>query len=302
MNSVVIPLVSIITPNYNRAHLIGETIKSIKSQTYQNWELIIVDDGSSDNTFKVLEEFLDDNRIRYVDRPLDRLPGGNAARNYGYEISKGEFVKWLDSDDLLAPHSLEKQVNLMQQGDYDVVFSRSRFFKDIMKNGEFIWGEYWSQSFPKNDPFNNYLFGNIKFSTADGLWKKKFIGNHPYKENLKNSQEWLMLIMQLKKEPHYFIDNEVLVYSRMHEDQMHNANKISLYYKHQVLARYYAIEDLSVAKKLTVKSGRYLFKSMMAFALAPVKRRNFNNSFFNLKLVIKSFRKYIYPILKEKKA
>ena len=104
-------LVSIIIPTYNRAHLIGETLDSVLAQTYQNWECIVVDDGSTDNTDEVMANYMaTDSRFRYYHRPKDRLPGGNAARNYGFEKSRGEYVQWFDSDDIMLPEFLEKKV------------------------------------------------------------------------------------------------------------------------------------------------------------------------------------------------
>lgn len=104
-------LVSIIIPTYNRAHLIGETLDSVLAQTYQNWECIVVDDGSTDNTDEALAQYMEkDTRFRYYHRPKDRLPGGNAARNYGFEMSRGVYIQWFDSDDIMLPDFLEKKV------------------------------------------------------------------------------------------------------------------------------------------------------------------------------------------------
>lgn len=281
------PYVSIIIPTYNRAHIIGETIQSIIDQTYPAWELIIVDDGSSDNTESVIKQF-GDSRIIYQQRPADRDRGGNAARNWGFELSKGKYVKWLDSDDLLAPHCLEKQMSFIKENDLDVVFSRSRFFKEISSDGHFTWDKYWSESFPLKDPFNNYLFGKIRFSTGDGLWKKQFIGPSPFQEDLRNSQEWLMLVQQLSKNPNYHIDDEVLVYSRMHSEQMHNQKSFSFHYKHQILARYYAIKSLKKQGKLSGRRFKYLFKNMIFNFMRPVKRGEFKYFFTNLLMLFKA--------------
>jgi glycosyltransferase involved in cell wall biosynthesis len=93
------PLVSIIIPTYNRAHLISETLDSVLAQTYKNWECIIVDDGSNDNTDEVVSEYVKkNNRFKFYHRPDEHLPGGNGARNYGFKMSKGEYVNWLDDD------------------------------------------------------------------------------------------------------------------------------------------------------------------------------------------------------------
>src|SRR5688572_29060991 len=97
-----LPLISIIIPTYNRALMLEETLDSIIAQTYKNWECIVVDDGSTDATDKLMAEYIDrDSRFQYHHRPKDRLPGGNAARNYGFEISKGNFIQWFDSDDYM---------------------------------------------------------------------------------------------------------------------------------------------------------------------------------------------------------
>ncbi|TRO65112.1 glycosyltransferase family 2 protein [Christiangramia sabulilitoris] len=279
--------VSIIIPTYNRAHIIGETIKSIINQTYPKWELIIVDDGSSDNTESIIKQF-GDSRIIYQQRPANRERGGNAARNWGFEVSKGKYVKWLDSDDLLAPHCLEKQMSFIKENNLDVVFSRSRFFKEISSDGHFTWDKYWSKFFPLKDPFDNYLFGKIRFSTGDGLWKKQFIGPSPFQEDLRNSQEWLMLVQQLSKKPNYHIDDEVLVYSRMHSEQMHNQKSFSFHYKHQILARYYAIKSLKKQGNLSGRRFKYLFKNMIFNFTRPVKKGEFKYFLSNTLILVKT--------------
>ena len=109
MNS---PLISIIIPTYNRAHLIGETLDSILLQTYPNWECIVVDDGSADNTADVMRDNIkNDNRFQYHQRPDNRKKSPNSCRNYGFELSKGEYIKWFDSDDIMLPYLLEKQIS-----------------------------------------------------------------------------------------------------------------------------------------------------------------------------------------------
>ena len=105
-------LVSIIMPTYNRAHLIGQTLDSVLAQTYPNWECIIVDDWSTDTSDEVVGEYVKkDSRFQYYQRPKDRKKGPNSCRNYGLELSKGEFVKWFDSDDIMHPKFLENKLS-----------------------------------------------------------------------------------------------------------------------------------------------------------------------------------------------
>src|SRR5579862_5510174 len=104
-----IPAVSIITPTKNRLTLLRETIHSVQQQTSPDWEHIIVDDGSTDGTDEfVLGLAETDSRVRYIPRPGGE--GANVCRNLGLRSSRGEFVVFLDSDDLLAPECLEVRV------------------------------------------------------------------------------------------------------------------------------------------------------------------------------------------------
>jgi glycosyltransferase involved in cell wall biosynthesis len=106
------PTISIILPTYNRAALIGETIASVRLQTYTNWELIIVDDGSVDNTEEVVAA-IGDHRIRFY--KAGRIGIGGTVKNIGLEKATGELIAFIDSDDLWAPAKLEKQVKALQQ-------------------------------------------------------------------------------------------------------------------------------------------------------------------------------------------
>ncbi|RKE97988.1 glycosyltransferase family 2 protein [Ichthyenterobacterium magnum] len=105
------PLVSIVIPTYNRAHTIGQTLDSVLAQTYQNWECLVVDDGSTDATANLLDLYCKkDSRFQYYKRPAQRPKGANACRNYGFELSRGSYIVFLDSDDLLAKNCIETRV------------------------------------------------------------------------------------------------------------------------------------------------------------------------------------------------
>ena len=110
-------LVSIITPTYNCARFIGDTIRSVQAQTYSNWELIIVDDCSTDDTAQVVAQFQQqDSRVQY--HVLTENSGPAGARNRAIELAKGEYMAFLDSDDLWMPDKLERQLAFMEQNHY----------------------------------------------------------------------------------------------------------------------------------------------------------------------------------------
>ena len=105
--------ISIIIPTYNRSILLKRAIESVLHQTYNNWELIIVDDGSTDDTKKTVDTFLNDERVIYK---YQKNSGGNSSpKNLGLRIATGEYVTFLDSDDEYLPEKIEKQINLFKE-------------------------------------------------------------------------------------------------------------------------------------------------------------------------------------------
>ena len=116
------PLVSIIIPTYNRAAKIEKAIRSIQAQTWTDWELIVSDDGSKDNTAEVVARFSkEDARIKYIRH--DPNKGAQVARNAGIRAAKGEWIAFLDSDDEWLPESLKMRLDFALKHDYSVVYS-----------------------------------------------------------------------------------------------------------------------------------------------------------------------------------
>jgi glycosyltransferase involved in cell wall biosynthesis len=111
--------VSVVTPTYNRALFLPDAVSSVLAQTYADLELLIVDDGSEDDTANVLEPYLEDGRVRYF---YQQNQGQSHARNLALEQAKGDFIAFLDSDDIWAPDKLEKQLAVLQANpDVDIV-------------------------------------------------------------------------------------------------------------------------------------------------------------------------------------
>lgn len=109
-------LVSVIIPIYNRAHIISDTLNSVLSQTYQNWECIVVDDGSTDTTVEILEAYAKrDNRFVIKERSANKKKGASSCRNIGLENAKGVYIQFLDSDDLLSKDKLAKQLQVLEK-------------------------------------------------------------------------------------------------------------------------------------------------------------------------------------------
>ena len=124
-------LVSIITPSYNTANFIGKTIESVLEQTYQNWEMIIVDDCSQDNTDEVVQQYLVDERIRYIKNKVNS--GAALSRNRALKEARGRWIAFLDSDDLWSSNKLEKQVAFMAKNGYHFSYTN---YEEIDSDGQ----------------------------------------------------------------------------------------------------------------------------------------------------------------------
>lgn len=125
------PLISVITPAYNSERFIGETISSVLQQTYTNWEMIIVDDCSTDNTREIVGEYTNsDPRIKLF--VLEENSGSAVARNKAMDEAAGQYIAFLDSDDCWLPKKLEKQLQFMQEKD--IAFSYTTYVR-ILEDG-----------------------------------------------------------------------------------------------------------------------------------------------------------------------
>ncbi len=118
-------LVSIVMPSYNTAKYIGASIRSVLAQSYSNWELIIVDDCSTDDTDNVVKQYLTDNRIRFLKN--EKNSGAAVSRNRALREAKGKWIAFLDSDDLWKPDKLEKQITFMECKNCD--FSYTQYYE-----------------------------------------------------------------------------------------------------------------------------------------------------------------------------
>jgi len=204
------PLVSIIIPTFNRAHLIGETLDSVLAQTYTNWECIVVDDGSSDNTKEIVQQYIEkDQRYSYLKN--DRVKGAQGARNKGVLAANGEYVQFLDSDDFIDYNKILKQICVLTKNPkLEMVFCLSEYFQ--RENGIVIKnGLLWNQNQESKDYIYDFLMDNPVFHTNEPLWKMTAIKRIGFwDEQLSCWQDWVYHIKALSKKIQYSYIDEVL--------------------------------------------------------------------------------------------
>lgn len=163
-------MISVIIPSFNKASFIAETIKSVQSQNLSNWELLIIDDGSTDNSIAIIQEFCNsDERIKLHQRTS--LPkGGSACRNIGLQKAQGEYIIFLDADDVLLDSCIAKRLFEIEKfpNNNFWVFPIGTFYKHIGDSNS-VW-------FPKGNNFLiRFLKHDLPWHTMSVVWRKKFI-------------------------------------------------------------------------------------------------------------------------------
>jgi len=179
-------LFSIVVPTYNRAHLISGTVESILSQTYKHFELIIVDDGSTDNTEEVMSKYLADNVHYYKKANGERA----AARNYGAQKSKGDYVNWFDSDDLMFPNHLEEAAKMVEKYNRPEIFAQGHQHQDT--SGRLI------EIFKYPENINDVLYKGNPIANSPVIVRRDIAIANPFNEDreLSGSEDyelWLRL-------------------------------------------------------------------------------------------------------------
>jgi len=184
------PLVSIITPSYNSEKYISETIASVLAQTYKNWEMIIVDDVSTDDSLQIIEQYVQkDSRIKLIRSKGNVGPSG--ARNRAIKEANGNYIAFLDSDDVWFPEKLEKQINFLTENSLVVTYSA---YETMDKNSKYINTRNIQTTITYNDMLKSNQIGNLT-----GIYDIDYFGKVYMKEyGHEDYILWLEILKQIK--------------------------------------------------------------------------------------------------------
>ena len=185
-------LVSIITPTFNAQKYIRATIESVQNQSYQNWEMILVDDASTDQTVSIIKEFAaNDNRIKLTE--LSKNSGNGFARNVALEKATGKYIAYLDADDLWFPMKLEKQIAFLKTNNLPFTFS---FYDCIDEEGNNLNRRVEA---PVNLTYNQLFFCNY-VGNLTAIYDVDFFGKIILEATQKRQdwRLWLTILKQIK--------------------------------------------------------------------------------------------------------
>lgn len=267
--------ISIIVPCYNGAEYLRETLDCLQKQTLENWECVIVNDGSTDNSLEIMKEYAaKDKRYKYIDKKNE---GPSIARNVAISVSDGKYILPLDSDDLIAPSYVEKAVEYLEKHpSTTLVYCRARYFGD--SDEEWLLPEYeYDQLLFANQIFCSCVYRRSDYEKTGG-----------YNTNMKQGlEDWDFLLSLLNRDSEVYRIPEILFYYRKHvvsrttEANKHTqdlynrivANHIDVYYpylhntiKGQNEINYYKSELEKILRSNSYRLGKYLLTPLRAIA------------------------------------
>lgn len=245
-------LVSIITPSYNSEKYIQETIESVIAQSYDTWEMIIVDDVSDDNSNMIIEEYMkQDSRVKLI--TLEKNSGPAVARNRAIGEARGRYIAFLDTDDLWVPQKLEKQISFMQE--HDLALSYTAYYQIEESSGEIID----QISVSKKVNYGELLKQNI-IGCLTAIYDTKKIGK-VYMPNILRRQDFGLWLKILKKIPYAYGIDEPLAYYRIRSSSVSSNKILASKYNWKL---YREVEKLPLYKAIYY-FGWYTFKSILKY-------------------------------------
>ena len=242
---------------YNRAQFIVESLKSIKNQTFQDWECLIIDDGGTDNTQEVIEETLnEDKRFQYLKREDTYQKGLPGCRNYGLDLSKGNYIIFFDDDDIVHPLNLELCVKELENNqvsycryDRNVFQDKFHYLFDISKK--------YDTFFIDINNLEAMLKNDLPFNSCAVMWKKECFNNNKFVEHLMYAEEWELYSRILSTGIQGISIKKELFFGRKHT----NSNTGEFYSNNQIRTKSYIDAILLVVKNLN--KNRLLSKPIL---------------------------------------
>lgn len=302
------PLVSVIVPCYNQGIFLSETLESVLNQTFSDWECLIIDDGSTDDTCKVAKSYVvKDSRFSY----LKKENGGvSSARNLGLDNAKGSYIQFLDSDDILAVRKLEislDKLKLFRDKDLKIAISNFRMFTEniAVTSDPFCVLE---EKFLNFEGFLYHWNSSFSLQIQCGFFEASLFDHIRFPENLSAQEDWVVWVSLFKTGTEAIFINEPLAYYRVNPDSRMSTigiddNKVKVldnfktiltydeYYQFSsnLISRLYdSLGDTKSRLKEVRKSNSYQTGLMIKKILKKICLLSISKSFFKIILKFKT--------------
>jgi len=227
-------LVSIITANYNCEKFIDDTVNSVLNQTYQNWEMIIVDDVSSDRSIEIIKKYVEkDSRIKLIQ--LKENSGAAVARNTAIEEANGRFIAFLDSDDLWTENKLEKQISFMIKNNYDFTYTNY----DLIGEDNVRYGKTFEA---QKEATYSGLLKTCTIGCLTAIYDTKDIGKI-YMPLIRRRQDYGLWLRILKVVPKAYCLEESLAVYRRRQNSISSNKKKAAHFQWKI---YREVEKLNI--------------------------------------------------------
>lgn len=280
-------MVSLIIPLFNREDFILSTLESITHQSDSNWECIIIDDGSTDNSFNVVLNYIkNDSRFRLYNRPSNYRKGANGARNFGFQQSKGDYINFIDSDDILHPDFVKYKLKAISDSSADVVISKTIITS--LNIEEVI--NYEDRTRLTGSLLDDFITLKVSWYIVDPVWKKQFlIDKELFNEDLLKEQDRDFHIRMLLENPKIEILDKYLYYYRTNPNSI--STNISENTALTILKEGIKRNTLLLKNNINDTTHFFIYRQMIRLYPFVRKSENIHNLYFRLICIFFKFKK-----------
>lgn len=261
--------VSVIIPNFNKGAYISDTLFSVITQSYHDWEILVIDDHSTDQSLVIIDSIVKkyDCIKRYKNN--SGIKGASACRNIGLEKARGNYIVFLDSDDLLLPHCLQQRVEKMESDqslDF-AVFSMGTFYNNIGDNSS-VWIP------PRTNHLNRFLSHELPWSIVQPIWKKEFLkrlgGFNTSYQRLQDVELHTRALLHEDTKYRVYPEQPVDCYYRIAEKRM--ISGYQAFFNNWIQASLYYVKEFSEVIKSNKKKGTTRIKALRGTIFAIINQ------------------------------
>ncbi len=293
------PIVSIIIATYNRGKFIDTTLDSIRNQTYFDYEVIIVDDGGTDNTREVLKNYLNDQRFKFFLRPKGFRKGCPGSRNFGLTKVTGQFIWFFDDDDIAHPKLLENCISALNNTEHDFCrFERTVFydFEEI----EFDKIENPKTEIVSKKNLKQIIVGELPLNSCQVVWRKSSLGKEHFRGDIIYADDWEFYSRLLSMGLQGVSIDKTLLFARKHPGSAtHKYKSGNKKIMNSVILANFSVIDLAIKENILDKQlFKFFYRQAIFFNSYPIVKYLLEKSNLNFLNIVKyNIGFYAYPIL-----